>query len=193
MAMETVVPDGYEVADGSKNTEQLNKLAPNETTELTVEFAVKSTVEVSQDSRDSQDSQSSPDSEISKISESSSDNSVVNTGNDIFSVVMALVLFSVLVILIVISVKKKKGKGFLSVAVCISVLGVIIAAVPFGTQAADSGNTISITETIIINGDKININFFVKYDLKDDNQQSSENSKNSSDFDETDVVKKSLS
>ncbi|MBQ8135285.1 MAG: hypothetical protein IJ192_12910, partial [Clostridia bacterium] len=73
------------------------------------------------------------------------------------------------------------------------VLGAIIAVVPFGTKAADNSKTISITETIIIDGKELNINAFVKYDLKGNNQQSSENSENNNNSIEKDIIKGSLS
>ena len=158
VTLENVIPEGYQLADGFDLTKQTEKLNSGDKAELTVTYTVASEFVESSDN------------------ESSSDNSVVKTGNNIFSVVLALVLLSVSAVLIVISVKKKKGKGFLSVAVCISVLGTIIAVVPFDTQAADNGKTISITEKIIVDGDELDLSAYVKYDLKGENQESSEKS-----------------
>lgn len=150
VTMEIVTLDGYEVADESKNTKQLDKLTPNKTAELNIVYVAKSTGEVSQSNKSS-----------------NSNNPIAKTGDDIFLVVPALILLSVSVVLIFISVKKKKGKVFLSVAVCTSILGAIILVVSFNMpQAADSSKTISITEKIITDGEEININAFVKYDLK---------------------------
>ena len=59
ITMETVIPNGYEVTDGTKNNKQLDKLAPNETTKLKVVYAAKSSGEVSQDSQVSQESKNS--------------------------------------------------------------------------------------------------------------------------------------
>lgn len=57
IAMAIIIPDGYEVADKTQNNKQLDKLASNETTELKVVYATKSSGEVSQDSQISQESQ----------------------------------------------------------------------------------------------------------------------------------------
>ena len=177
VTMEIVTLDGYEVADESKNTKQLDKLTPNKTAELNIVYVAKSTGEVSQSNKSS-----------------NSNNPIAKTGDDIFLVVPALILLSVSVVLIFISVKKKKGKVFLSVAVCTSILGAIILVVSFNMpQAADSSKTISITEKIITDGEEININAFVKYDLKGNNHESSENSKNGNNSAEKNVIKNSLS
>ncbi|MBR2175777.1 MAG: hypothetical protein IJ861_02380, partial [Clostridia bacterium] len=158
VSLETVIPDGYKLDKGSDLTKQAEKLNAGDKTDLVVTYVADS-----QASDDSKIDQSSVTSEVSDNSASSSDNSVANTGNNIFSVVLSLILLCVSAVLIFIFVKKKKGKAFLSVAVCISVLGAIIAVVPFGTKAADNSKTISITETIIIDGKELNINAFVKY------------------------------
>ena len=87
VAMETDIPDGYEVADGTKNNKQLDKLAPNESSELKVVYVAKDSGE---DSQDSEVSPVSPNNDSPKTG----DNAVIPIA--IALVMIVSVLFVVL-------------------------------------------------------------------------------------------------
>ncbi|MBR1680361.1 hypothetical protein IJ707_01065, partial [bacterium] len=131
VAMETIIPDGYEAADGTKNNKQLDKLAPNETAELKVVYAAKSKSEVSQDSQVSQESQNS---EVSNVSPS---DDTINTGDTTVRLAVIIPIIACSLVLIIFGIRKKKLKGFLSVAISISVIGSVIAFLPFDADAVD--------------------------------------------------------
>lgn len=158
IAMETIIPDGYEVADGTKNNKQLDKLAPNETTELKVAYVEKSKGEVSQDSQVSQESQKS---EVSTVNHSGE---TINTGDTTvqFAIIIPIVVCSLALVIFVI--RKKKIKGFLSIAVSISVIGSAIAFLPFNANAVKENHKIvSVAQAIKVNNKDFTIKANVTY------------------------------
>ena len=170
VAMETIIPDGYEAADGTKNNKQLDKLAPNETAELKVVYAAKSKSEVSQDSQVSQESQNS---EVSNVSPS---DDTINTGDTTVRLAVIIPIIACSLVLIIFGIRKKKLKGFLSVAISISVIGSVIAFLPFDADAVDeSQKMVSISQEIKVNNKDFTIKADVTYTyVKEEVSQSSE-------------------
>ena len=157
IAMETIIPNGYEVADGTKNDKQLDKLASNETAELKVVYAAKSSGEVSQDSQISQESQKS---EVSTVSQSSE---TIGTGDTTqLAIIVPIVACSL--VLVIFGIRKKKIKDFLSIAVSICVIGSIIYYLPFNANAVkENSKTISISQATKVDKKDFTIKANVTY------------------------------
>lgn len=193
VTMETVVPDGYKIDDGLSNIKKLETLAPNKTEELKVVYVSASnsdsTVENSHNDSEKQDSannevnQNSNKDEISKNStviqestanyESKAENT--NTG-DTKKVMVIVSLIVISVAIGILCLRNKKGKGILSIVLCISAVGSIVAIAPFKTNAAESIKIISIEEQISVNGKKLNIqaNINYKIEVNDEHKESEE-------------------
>lgn len=171
IAMETVIPDGYEVTDGTKNNKQFDKLAPNESAELKVVYVAKDS---GKDSQDSEVSQVSEESEISQVSQKSqnSEISTVSPSNDspktgdnaIIPVAIALVMF-VSVLLAVLCFKSKKGRKLLSVILTVSIIGGTSALITIRTNAVENDQTISIETSFNADGTTVTLNGTVTYEL----------------------------
>ena len=143
VTLETLIPDGYKVANNSSNTKQLNKLASNESAELKVVYVAKS----------SEISQVSEDSEISEVSEDSiiiSDNDIPQTGDNAVVPVAVILALIISVSLAVICFKSQKGRKLLSVILTVSMVGGTSALITVNTNAADD-NLISISTSIKLN------------------------------------------
>ena len=210
VTMETVVPDGYKIDDGLSNIKKLETLAPNKTEELKVVYVSASnsdsTVENShndpekQDSKNSEVNQNSNKDEISKnstvIQESTTNYEnkaeTANTGDT----TKVMVIVSLIVISVAIGIlcfKNKKGKGILSIVLCVSAVAGIVAIMPFETNAIQSMKTITLEEEITVDDKKLNVSAIVKCSLAESNQEVSENSENSNVNDDTKVIYDSLS
>ena len=210
VTMETAIPDGYRIDDGLSNIKKLETLAPNKTEELKVVYVSASnsdsTVENShndpekQDSKNSEVNQNSNQDEISKnstvIQESTtnyeSKAETTNTGDT----TKVMVIVSLIVISVAIGVlcfKNKKGKGILSIVLCVSAVAAVVAIMPFETNAIQSIKTITLEEEVTVDNEKLNVSAIVKYSLAESNQEVSENSENSNVNDDTKVIYDSLS
>lgn len=168
IAMETIIPDGYEVADGTKNNKQLDKLAPNESAELKVVYVAKDSGEDNQDSEISQVSQESQNSEISTVSPN---NDSPRTGdNAIIPVAVALVMF-VSVLLVVFCFKSKKGRKLLSVILTVSIVGGASVVMSIQTSATNDMNQkqISITQSISVDKNQTKLTAKVSYSFDNSN------------------------
>lgn len=208
--METAIPDGYRIDDGLSNIKKLETLAPNKTEELKVVYVSASnsdsTVENShndpekQDSKNSEVNQNSNKDEISKnstvIQESTTNYEnkaeTANTGDT----TKVMVIVSLIVISVAIGIlcfKNKKGKGILSIVLCVSAVAGIVAIMPFETNAIQSMKTITLEEEITVDDKKLNVSAIVKCSLAESNQEVSENSENSNVNDDTKVIYDSLS
>lgn len=158
IAMETIIPDGYEVADETKNNKQLDKLAPNESTELKVAYVAKSKGEVSQDSQVSQESQKS---EVSTVSPS---NDSPQTGdNTVIPFAIALVML-LSILLAIFCFKSKKGRKLLSLILCVSsVYGYFVLA-PTKVNAVNTIlKSLNISTSVKIERNDISLNAIVRY------------------------------
>lgn len=156
IAMENIIPDGYEIADGTKNNKQIDKLTPNEATELKVVYSAKSNGE------DSQDSQISQESQKSEVSNVNPDGKTTNTGDTTVQLAVIIPIVVCSLVLVIWGIRKKKIKGFLSIAISISVIGSVIAVLPFNANAVEENpKTISISQAIKVD----NKDFTVKADV----------------------------
>jgi len=197
VTMETVVPDGYKIDDGLSNIKKLETLAPNKTEELKVVYVSTpnsnsdSTVENSHNDSERQDSKNSTVIQESTANyESKAD--TTNTG-DTTKVMVIVSLIVISVAIGILCLRNKKGKGILSIVLCISAFGSIIAIAPFETNAAESMKAITLEEEITFNSEKLNISAIVEYNLVKSNQDVSENSENSNVNDNTQEIYDSLS
>ena len=172
IAMETVIPDGYEITDGTKNNKQLDKIAPNESAELKVVYVAKDS---GKDSQDSEVSQVSEESEISQVSQKSqnSEISTVSPNNDsprtgdnaIIPVAIALVMF-VSVLLAVLCVKSKKGRKLLSVILTVSIIGSTSALISVNTNAIEDNKSINVETSFTVEGKPLELNGTVRYNVQ---------------------------
>lgn len=151
ITMETIIPDGYEVADGTKNNKQFDKLAPNESVELKVVYVAKDSGE---DSKDSEDSIVDPSNDSPKTGD-----------NAILPVAIAVVLL-VSVSLAVLCFKSKKGRKLLSVILTVSIVGGTSALITVNTNATDY-DFISISTSIKLNDSNTILSAKVYYELSD--------------------------
>lgn len=154
--METVIPDGYELTDGTKNSKQLDKLAPNEAVELKSVCVAKLKGEVNKDN------------EISIINPS---NYSPHTGdNAMFPVVVVLIMLAS-VSLAVFCFKSKKGSKFLSVMLTVSILGSSAITMSVKTNAADVSKMIELQETVKVADDAVVLKSIIKYHIIVDNSE----------------------
>ena len=165
----------------------METLAPNKTEELKVVYVSASnsdsTVENShndpekQDSKNSEVNQNSNKDEISKnstvIQESTTNYEnkaeTANTGDT----TKVMVIVSLIVISVAIGIlcfKNKKGKGILSIVLCVSAVAGIVAIMPFETNAIQSMKTITLEEEITVDDKKLKVSAIVKCSLAESNQ-----------------------
>lgn len=158
VSLETLIPDGYEIDDNSANTKRLDKLAPNESTELKVVYVAGDSGENSQDSEISQVSE---DSEISQVSQESQ-NSEVSTvspskdspktgDNTVIPFVIVLVML-VSVLLAVLCFKSKKGRKLLSFFFVLTVMNGAFCLELSDIKASALSRIITVNETVSVNG-----------------------------------------
>jgi len=157
VAMETVIPDGYEAADETKNIKQLDKLAPNEIAELKVVYDAKSKSEVSQDS---------------EISITTNNDSPRTGDNAIVPVAVVLITLASLA-LTVFCFKSKKGRKILSVMLTVSILGGSAITMSVRTNAADVAiaKMIELQETVKVADEDVGLKSTVKYHIIVDNSE----------------------
>jgi len=158
ITMETVIPNGYEVTDGTKNNKQLDKLAPNETTKLKVVYAAKSSGEVSQDSQVSQESKNS---EVSTVSPS---NDSPQTGDNATIPVAIAIVMLISVFLAIFCFKSKKGRKLLSLILCVSSVCGYFVLVPTKVNAVDTIlKSLNISTSVKIEINDVSLNAIVRY------------------------------
>lgn len=162
VAMEAVIPDGYEVADGTKNNKQLDKLAPNESAELKVVYVAKDSGEDNQDSEISQVSQESQNGEVSTVSPS---NDSPKTGDNATIPVAIAIVLLVSVLLAVFCFKSKKGRKLLSVILTVSIIGGASTLSSLKINAVGINNDIYISTSATVGQQTLKISAKVVYSI----------------------------
>ena len=153
--METVVPNGYEVADGTNNIKQIDKLTPNEATELKVVYVSRSNSEVSQESQKSEVSTVSP------INDSPT------TGDNGFVPIAVVIVLLVSVLSIAICIKSKNVRKMLSIVLIVSIISCVLPMYQITTLAVDTEKHEVIIESVIdFNGSNLAIKGVIEYSIK---------------------------
>ena len=152
VTMETVVPDGYGVIDGSVTTKHIEKLAPNETVKLKSVYNAKSTGGVSEISHKS------------KNDAVSSDNKVINTGDNI--TILAFVFLALLssVFIALSCIKNRNNKKLLSIILAFSLVSGSSTLISFKANAVDAEKkSVDINTIIKIDNQSVSMSAKVLY------------------------------
>lgn len=176
--LENIVPEGYELAKDYSLTKSVDELKSNDKVELTVVYNAKTDgKKTTADGKATADDSKPAAPAQSSTSTTSTGTSVetAKTGDTTKVVLIVLIIVAALVIGII-CFKKKKGKQLLSIAVCASVLSTAVIFMQFNACAAEEKKTISVSQDMKVDGKKVSINSFVKYNLESENQKSSEDS-----------------
>ncbi len=137
VSLESMIPEGYALADGDQAALRVDTLAAGETVTLTVRFV-----------------------------HGQSEGDAPATGDD-FALGYWLALFVLMMAgLILLVVKHKVWKQVLSLVLCMSMMLSLIAGVPFRAYAAEtSTKTIDISTTVQVGGEPVDIKAFVRYTM----------------------------
>ncbi len=155
VSLESIIPEGYKLADGSEATKQVTVLAPGETVTLTVTY-------------------------VADIANSDTDKSEGGTGLNAEDIapptgdkISGIIWVGLLVLAgagIVAVIATRKGKKVLSAFMSIVLAGMVLSGVPIQAKAAETnGKTIYVTETVTVAGRDVQLNATVGYQI-DGNQ-----------------------
>lgn len=163
VAIETIIPDGYEVTDGSKNNKQIDKLAPNESAELKVVYVAKD---------------SGGNSQNSEIDTVNPNDNTPNTGDSVIVPIAAVLVMLIFALFTVLCFKSKKGRKLLSIILTISIVGGTSTLITVKANAAEDSKTIRIETSVMVNGKLMNIEGSVKYQYSTNDNSGTQNSTN---------------
>ena len=160
--LENIVPEGYELAKDYTLTKSVDELKSNDKAELKVVYNAKTGGNVTPSNNNTTQTNSTASTTASGASVDT-----VKTGDSTNAVIFAVILL-ISIGVGILCFKKKKSKEFLSIALCVSVLGTIIAVVPFEANAVNSQmKSISIEDVINIDGNKVTVKASVPYSHED--------------------------
>lgn len=142
--LENIVPEGYELAKDYTLTKSVDELKSNDKAELKVVYNAKTGGNITPSTNNTTQTNSTASTTASGASVDT-----VKTGDSTNAVIFAVILL-ISIGVGILCFKKKKSKEFLLIALCVSVLGTIIAVVPFEANAAES-EFISVSTSIKIN------------------------------------------
>ena len=150
--LENILPDGYELAKDYSLTKSVKELKSKDKAELKVVYNAKAGGNVTPNNNT-----------VTPSTNSGATVETVKTGDSTQSILFAALMLASVSIGIL-CFKKKKGKEFLSIALCVSVLGTIIAVVPFEADATQNASkSISITENITCNNKNLTLKSIISY------------------------------
>ncbi len=155
VSLESIIPEGYKLADGSEATKQVTVLAPGETVTLTVTYVA--------DIANSDTDKSEGDTGLN------AEDIAPPTGDEISGIIWVglLVLAGAGIVAVIAT---RKGKKVLSAFMSIVLAGMVLSGVPIQAKAAETnGKTIYVTETVTVAGRNVQLNATVGYQI-DGNQ-----------------------
>lgn len=154
VSIENIIPKGYKALNEEETTKQIEILKSGENISL-ISTYIANNNEISQ-----------LESDINENTKSNSNNSI-NTGDDILTVFIAIVFLIIsIIVILLLSLKNKKGKQLLSLTLSMSILINILSINSLNTYAIQNQNkSLSIENTILVNGDNIKIQSVINYTL----------------------------
>ena len=165
VSMQVAVPDGYRLAENCVNTKTVSVMAPETSEELSIVLAPVSVPEESsgessnQRNSTAEDEQKETSSGLFSDDEPSADMVSVNSSKEsqniygILAVIGGIILAVLVVtILLIVCFRKKKGRKMLSLFLTISVIGGTLALSDIKTNAVDEEKTITINDSVMIEG-----------------------------------------
>ena len=153
ISLENIIPEGYKLLDGSEAKKQVESLKVGESAKLTATFV--------------SDAISSTNNSDSENSSSTSDASNVATGdnsNIVFWIIVCILACGGIIALVVI--KKKSGKKFFSLFLCLTIIGTMSIGGLIPVNAEEyQGKSISVSENVTVGNKDVIISGIVKYDV----------------------------
>ena len=137
VSLKGIIPEGYELAEGTEATKKSDTLEAGKTLEVVVTYVA----EANGDSvEDETTKPSTPEyGDDNKDTDQKKENSV-DTGDKNNIVIYSVVLFGSLGVMIVILVIKKRGRNLLSILLCITMVGTSIVSPTMRVDAAETEN-----------------------------------------------------
>lgn len=196
VSLESLIPDGYKLADGVEATKQIEFLKAGETVSLEVTYIANSdqnkddsntgdTNKPGDDSKsdDANGSGSGTSSDTNKKNNSNGDRNTaskaeqskslkaVNTktgDNSHIAFWAGIMVIAAIGIIVILILKKKKGKQFLSLLLCFTMAASIFAGNASSVKAAETTKEkeLQIAESVKVDGSEVKINAVVKYTLQ---------------------------
>lgn len=169
--LENIVPDGYVLENDSASKKSVESLEAGETAELTVIYMAKDSAE-NEDETDKTGTEESskPDSENTdkgnSVNDGKTESEQPSTGDE-SSITFWLIIMAVaaLGIVIIVIKNKKTGGKILSLLLCVTMTGTIIAGVPMQAKAEEKeSKTISVKEIISVGEEETEVSATVKYE-----------------------------
>lgn len=194
--LESLIPDGYKLADGAEATKQIEFLKAGETVSLEVTYIANSdqnkddsntgdTNKPGDDSKsdDANGSGSGISGDTNKKNNSNGDRNTVSkadqskslkavnakTGDNSHIAFWAgIMVIAAIGIIVILILKKKKGKQFLSLLLCFTMAASIFAGNVSSVKAAETTKEkeLQIAESVKVDGSEVKINAVVKYALQ---------------------------
>ena len=180
VSLENVIPEGYELADGSEATKQVESLKAGETVTLTAVYTAEDAGVKETDQESDSSAESDTDTEKQPVTGGPSDNTGAgntagdNTGNGSgpktgdnahIAFWTTLLILACAAIVTIIAVKKKSGKKLLSLLLCAAMAGSLAAGFPADKVSAEENNSgsISVEDTVTVDGEALTLKGIVTY------------------------------
>lgn len=183
VSLENTIPEGYKLSEGSTATKHVESLAPGEMVSLAVTYVAVDS-DNNEDKPDSGDNTGDTDNPGSENDADNGNNSGNNesSGNDAdipqtgddsnIALWFALMVVASIGIGTIISTKKKKGKRFLSLFLCFAMVGTIFSSSVLPVKPVKAAElqsqSVSISETVIVDDTHLTLSAVVKYEVEED-------------------------
>lgn len=180
VSIENLIPDGFQLADGTSATANAVTLEAGETLELNCVYeAAASGGDTSSDASSSDDTSSEPSTDNSSnastgTSSTNSDNGTSNTstgvaktGDNSNMVGLAIVVLASAAVLVVLCIKKKKQKNALSLMLCVAMVGTMGTGLSKDVFAKTTLKTLTLTHTVQVNGQELILKTNVNYECEE--------------------------
>lgn len=167
ITMESIIPEGYFLADNTEAVKQLESLGAGESVLMTVTYIADSSDEENPSVGNTNNGNSGNKDDTNGNSNTQSSGSNVQTGDNtnlVFWIVVATIAGAAMVVAIV-TRKKKGGKKLLSLFLCFALTGTMFSGISTSVNAADiETKTISISHNIKIDNTELQLEASVTYD-----------------------------
>lgn len=180
VSIENLIPDGFQLADGTSATANAVTLEAGETLELNCVYeAAASGGDTSSGASSSDDTSSEPNTDNSSdastgTSSINSDNGTSNTstgvaktGDNSNMVWLAIVVLASAAVLVVLCIKKKKQKNALSLMLCVAMVGTMGTGLSKDVFAKTTLKTLTLTHTVQVNGQELILKTNVNYECEE--------------------------
>lgn len=171
LLLENIIPDGYKLAENFVATKQVESLAAGESITLTITYVSEKSTG---DNEEGEDRPGTGDADKTHTLGNGSNNGNSNAdspstddeSNVTFWIV--LMVLAILGIIVIVVINKKQGRKLLSLFLCLTMVGTVVAGAPMQTKAAGNDTKVlNVTETIKIGNQEVEVSAIVKYELPD--------------------------